>query len=309
MAESSSKVILPPQAKALSYIVIGSALISFGPFFVEFSGVDAMTSSFYRLIIGGLSFLLIAAIKKEKFPKPSLLWIYLFAGLMTTLDLVACNQSILYIGSGMSTILSNLEVIFLILLGFIFYSERLPKLFLPLCILIVLGIGCLMQPYFSEMHPRYFWGISYALAASFIYSIYLMLLKMIGKHNPENSPATTLGIVCFFGAVILGLYMKLHPSATFALPDLQSIICVLSYSILSQIFGWWFITTGLNKVSLSISGMLFLTQPAITFIGDCIFLKRNTQPIQLFGGTILLLAVYLTVQSEKRKESVVCNQN
>lgn len=289
------------QAKAISYVVLGCVLIAFGPFFVEFSGVDAMTTSFYRVVIGAFAFLLIAFLTNEKMPDARFLWLYFLAGLMITLDLLACNQSILYIGSGLSTVLSNLEIAFLLLLGFIFFNERLPRLFIRLCLLMLLGICLLMQPYFSEIHPHQFLGIVYALAASFIYSVYLLLLKTIGKNNPGNTPATTLGVVCFFGALILAAFISWHPSATFYLPnDWRSISCIFAYSVLSQVFGWWFITNGLKYVSLSLSGILFLTQPALTFICDCLFLGRNTQWLQLSGGVILLMTVYLTVQEEKR---------
>ncbi len=303
MEELFSKYSLT-QAKAISYIIFGCALIAIGPFFVEFSGVEAITSSFYRLFIGAIAFLLIAALRKEKLPQCNLLWLYCSAGLMTTLDLVTCNQSILYIGSGLSTVLSNLEVIFLIMLGFLLYKETLPPLFFLPCVLLLFGVYCLLRPYYENTSSTQYLGIIYALTASLIYSIYLLLLKKIEQDNPNSSPATTLGIVCFFGTIILGGYMYYTSSATFLLHDRQSALYVFSYSVVSQIFGWWFITNGLSKVSLSMSGLLFLTQPALTFIGDCLFLGRNTHTIQLLGGTVLLSAICLITVIEKRKESI-----
>lgn len=302
MAESFFKAeVLPLQAKASLYVVLGCILIAVGPFFVEFSGADAMTSSFYRMLIGGVAFLYIAFLRNGKLPGLRFLWLYLLAGLMITLDMVSCNQSILYIGSGLSTVLSNLEIVFLLLIGFIFFKERLPKLYLPMCILILIGITFLLLPYFSEIHPQKILGIVFALAASFIYSFYLTLLKMIGKNNPESTPATTLGVVCILGTVILGSFMAWHPAATFYLPNnWQSISSIVAYSLISQVVGWWFITKGLDHVSLSISGVLFLTQPALTFLGDCLFLGRNTDWMQLTGGAVLLIAVYLTVRNENK---------
>lgn len=300
MEELFSKIGFPLKSKAIFYIVLGCIFIAFGPFFVEFSGTEAITSSFYRLVIGAVAFLIIAWLQKEKMPKARYFWLYLLAGLTITFDLVACNQSILYIGSGLSTILSNLEIVFLLIFGFIFFNERLPRAYFQMCLLILLGICCLVQPYFLEIHPDQFLGILFALGASFIYAIYLLLLKVIGKKNSASSPAATLGLVCFWGAIILGAFIAWSPQATFYLPnEWQSIFCILAYSILSQVFGWWFITKGLNEVSLSISGIIFLTQPALTFICDCLFLGRNTHWFQLLGGTILIVTVYLTIKEEK----------
>ncbi len=304
MAELFSRLQnLPVNAMAVLYMVLGCVLISFGPFFVEFSNVDAMTSSFYRMFIGAFAFLLIASFRKEEFPKARYLWLYFFAGLMICLDLVTCNQSILYIGSGLSTVLSNLEVIFLLILGLIFFDERLPYAFIRICVLMLVGVCLLMQPYFVEVQPQQVLGIFFALLASFIYSVYLLLLKLIGKYNLSSTPATTLGIVCLFGASILGIYMTFNSNATFYLPNEgHSILCIFAYSVLSQVFGWWFITNGLKYVSLSVSGVIFLTQPALTFILDCLFLGRNRHLIQILGGVVLLLTVYYTVQRENSRK-------
>lgn len=290
---------------AIVSVMMGSALISLGPFFIEFSSLNAMTSSFYRMLIGGIAFFIIALIRKDKLPDKRVLGLCLLAGITLGLDLVTWNQSVRYIGAGLSTVLANLEIIFLVLISYFFLGERISSLFLKMCLLICVGICFLIHPYFSHMDFSHSLGIFFGLGASLVYSIYLFLLKMIGAKNPKLSSISILSSICLLGALILGIVMIINPKASFVIKDLPSFYCVIANSVLSQIAGWWLITKGIRSISLSLSGILLLVQPALTFILDCLFLGRNTDCLQLFGCFILLTAVYATMKKEKEKEVIV----
>ena len=289
MEELSSN---PFRLSSMSCVVLGSSLISLSPFFVEFSHLDAVASSFYRLGIGGITLLLIALLRKEPFLKGSLLILCFLAAFVISLDLVAWHQSVLYIGAGLSTVLANLEMFFLILIGALFFRERLPSSFIKISAAIVLGICCLVHPYFFEFHTRNALGIVFGLGASLIYSIYLLLLKMIRTKDSGISSLPMLATICLSGALILGIFIAFTPSATFSIPDWRSFGYIFSNAMLCQVLGWLFITKGIKQVSLSLSGILMLAQPALTFLIDCLFLGRNTHWLQTSGCIILLAAVY-----------------
>ncbi len=98
----------------------GCTLISLSPFFVEFSGLDATANSFYRMAIGGIVLFAIALLRGEKLLKANLLLPCFIAASVIALDMVAWNKSVLYIGSGLATVLANLEIVFLVLIGVFF---------------------------------------------------------------------------------------------------------------------------------------------------------------------------------------------
>ncbi|MFZ4773111.1 MAG: EamA family transporter, partial [Chlamydiia bacterium] len=75
-------------------------------------------------------------------------------------------------------------------------------------------------------------------------------------------------------------------------------------SLMSQVLGWYLITKGLNKLNLSISGLLLLTQPGLTFIFDCLFAHRNTAWYQVAGCMLLLWVVYVTLMNDKKGELI-----
>lgn len=285
-------------------VVLGSALISFSPFFVEFSGIDAFANGFYRMMIGGIVFLLITLFRRNKLPGINLIGTCLLAALAIGLDTALWNQSVLYIGAGLSTVLANLEVVFMVFLGIIFFKEKLHPLFIAILAIVGLGVFFLIHPFLFEEHVSSSLGISLAITASFVYSIYLLLLKMIGNKNGDDPVPTTslLAVICLSAAFFLWVLMQFVPSSSLALKTPQSIICVVLNGLIGQVAGWLLITNGLKNVSLSLSGLLMLTQPALTFIFDCTFLGRNTQGLQLMGCAIFLIGVYITTLMEKTGE-------
>lgn len=292
----------------VTLILLGSAFISIGPFFVEFSSAHAITVTFYRLLISTIFFSALNFYRKEKI-NPKIFIFCLPAGLTLAIDLFTWNQSVLYIGSGLATLLSNLEVIFLALLGYFMFKEKIHPLFFGMCLLILGGIYCLTCPYYSNISTKTILGILFALGASFVYSIYLTLLKLVGSKYSEVSSVAILSVICFFGAALLGIYMMLRQSNLFIIPTWKSFYCICANGILSQIIGWWLITKGIKDVKLSLSGVLMLTQPVITFVIDCVFLHRNTLLIQQLGCATLIAAIYIIARLERKKEQYESTKN
>lgn len=295
---------MPLQWRSAASVVLGSAMISFSPFLVEFSSLSAFANGFYRMAIGGAILLALAFFRREPLPGARVASLCFFAALTIALDTVVWNQSVFYIGSGLSTVLANVEVFFMVIMGVLFFKEKLQPQFLGISGVILVGIVCLVYPYIFDMTFHKGLGISLALAASFIYSVYFMLLKLIGTKNrqPEISTISMLATICLLAALILAVCIALIPSETFAIVLPQSFACVVLNGVLGQVLGWLLITHGLKNIGFSLSGLLMLTQPALTFIFDCIFLGRNTQSIQIWGCVTLLSAVYYTMQLNKKKE-------
>lgn len=299
MEEPSSKRRLLSSAGS---VALGSALISLSPFAVELSGLDALANTFYRMGIGGLLLLLLSLSQIQERFSFRFLGLCFLGALIISLDLFIWNQSVLYIGPGLATVLANLEMVFLALIGTLFYRERLPRYFFGLCLLICAGVCSLIHPYFLEIQWTHSVGIAFGLLASLIYGLYLLLLKTVRLQFPQHSPMRMLSVICLMGAGVLGVYMMFVSPSSFYVTSWGGFLCVLSNGILSQAVGWLLIATGIKKVSLSLSGLLMLSQPALTFLIDCCFFGRNTHWLQILGCMLLLVAVYCTSIEEKNKE-------
>lgn len=300
-----SKNALEEPCGAASAVVVGSALISFIPFFVEFSHLSALSNSFYRLAIGGGILLLIALYRKESFPNMKMFGLCFLTAATVAFETVFWNQSVLLIGAGLSTVLGNLEAFFMIILGVIFFKEKLKPQFFKLAGFIFIGVLFLIFPYLFEMPFYKCLGIGLAIGASLFYSLHFNLFKIISTRNPKKEvpKIALLATICLMAAAIVGLFIACIPNETFAITSAKSFYCVLLNSLLGQVIGWLLITSGLKDIDLPFSCLLMLTQPALAFIFDCIILGRNTHLVQIGGCMLLLAAVYYTTQLYNSNET------
>lgn len=287
------------QASAIAYMLIGSALIGIGPFFVEFSTVSAETNTFYRLLFGGVCFTLISLVRKEFRLSSAFATTCFLAGTFLVLDLFLWNRSVLYIGAGLSTVLSNLEVVFLVLIGKLFYGEESPKGFWKLCFFIFLGVYLLLCPVLPGLSLDNVYGITFALSASLSYALYLFAIKYIGNKFPEYPSTSMLAMTCLTGCVLLGAIIGSSRPESFVLPSWHSVSCLVLNSLLSQVAGWWFISKGIKQLSLSLAGVLLLLQPALTYVLDGLFMARHTEWIQLVGCCCLLVSIFFATHYQK----------
>jgi drug/metabolite transporter (DMT)-like permease len=177
------------------------------------------------------------------------------------------------------------------------------SIFAVTSLLIIAGISLLIEPYLHVMSTQFALGIGFGLLASFTFSIYLLVLRSIEKKTPETSPAANLCAICIIGSIILGAAIVYHPEASFSLPPTWfGIFCVLAYSLISQVCGWWLVSKGIGQLSLSLSGVLFLIQPALVFLCDCLIFERNTGLLQIAGCILLLASVYKIVIEEQQRQ-------
>ena len=285
-------------------LILGASLLSVVPFLVEFSHLDAFANGFYRMIIGGGVLLGMTIFRKESLPEPYICLFCIVAGLAIALDTLLWNQSVIYIGSGIASVLSNLEVVFMIIMGAVFFKERLSLKFFLLFAVIMLGVYLLALPHLEGMHLHSKIGVYLAIVASFVYSVYLLILKYITNRSKNLivSPMSILAVICLAAAGFLASFMIFIPETSFRLVESQSIVCVVLNGLLGQVIAWILITKALKKLSFSTSGLLMLAQPALCFVFDCMFLGRNTRVLQILGCTVALLAIYGVMRLEKKEE-------
>lgn len=284
------------------YMVIGSILIGIGPFLVEHSAVSAETNTFYRLFIGAIFFLGFRYKQNlKRFPILFMLISFLI-GLILFLDLFLCNKSVLLTSPGIATVLSNLEIIFLVILGRLFFKESPSKGFFWLCPLVIIGIFALVAPLTSILTPLETLGLIMAVGASISYGLYLFFIKYLLVRYPKINPESLLAFACLSGSIILGIYMIFQSENLFLLPSKKAFFSVFMNGIITQVLGWWLISKSIRHIALSLSGIILLLQPAVTYFLDNLIFKRNTHFLQISGAIILLCTIYFIALRYKQKE-------
>jgi len=286
----------------LIHILSGAVAISFSGVWVTWSGVDPAVSAFYRVFFGAM-FLIVACLARKEFQPISAktAGLIVLCSLCFSIDLVLWHASILYIGPGLATIITNFQVFILTGASFLFFGERLRPVFLASIPLAFLGLFLVIGFDWGLLSADYRTGVYLGLAAALFYAAFLLSLRKIHEIQAGISFFYGLMLVSLTSAFFLGLQVLLSP-ASFAVPGYASLGSLLCLALFSQTIAWALISNSLPKIVPSLGGLVLLLQPALAFVWDVLVFDRPTSLSQWFGVIVTLAAIYLGMTfSQKRR--------
>ncbi len=282
------------------YLLIGAVLISFSGVWVKLSHVSPTASAFYRVFFGAL-FLLAGALWKRDIKGLSLRQngLILICGGFFALDLICYHYSIQFVGPGLGTLLPNFQVFFMAMVGALFFKERLRAVYWASIPLAMAGLMLVVGVHWHALDRLYKWGIYAGLAASLCYVAFLLSLRQLQSEAQATSFFNVLLWVSFTTAMVIGIEMVVT-GESFALPDPQAIVSLCALGLFSQCVGWILIATALPHVRVSLSGLVLLLQPALSFVWDVLFFDRPTGALNWAGVVLVLGAIYMGTIGGKR---------
>jgi drug/metabolite transporter (DMT)-like permease len=275
-------------------------MISFSGVWVKVSDVTPTASAFYRVFLGSLFLLAAAGIRRE------IRWLGtrhaalgFLCGLFFALDLVCYHYSVHLIGPGLGTILPNLQVFILAILGALFLNEKLRPRTIVSMPAAFGGLWLVVGPEWATMGSHYQAGIALGLTAAIFYSLFIIFLRQLQTQQRGLSIFYVLMLVSLSTAVLIAPGIPVTGD-TFAIPNLRTLAALLALGLFSQCIGWILITNALPNLRASLSGLILLLQPALAFVWDVLFFQRATGLANWIGVLIVLCAIYFaaTRQSE-----------
>ena len=292
---------LPP----LVLTLVGACIISFSAVWVKLAAVAPTVSAFYRVFFGFL-FLLIACLVRGDLHRISgrpLLWA-LFCGLLFALDLYCWHASIQFIGPGLATILGNFQVFFLAAFGLLYLREKVRLRFLLAIPIALLGLCLIVGVHWQQLSPEYRLGILLGLLTAICYSGFLLILRKLQGEGAQFSFFFNLMLISGISAFFLGAHLALT-GGSFAIPDQTSWLALLGLGLLSQTVGWTLIANAMPGMRATLTGLVLLVQPSLSFVWDVLLFQRPTTLVNWLGVLITLAAIYLGIQGS-RKDHVAC---
>ena len=274
-------------------LAFGAMLIGFAPIFVKWSMLSSSAIAFYRMFFA-IPFLFIfnyAANKKFSFKvnnKSTILYTA-FASLAFTTDLTLWHFSMTITSVSNATIIVNSAPIFVAILSFIIFKEKLSKGFLLSFLITYIGIIGLI--YFSNNYNNgKFLGDLLCLVAAFFYGIYLLIIAKLGKEKSLNIIFYTTFFCCIFSIIPMIIEGgNIFPASSFEWINL------ILLAFLCQFGGQYFITHAIGKISASSGSIGLLMQPiTATILAVIIFTdqeKLNT--IQVIFVLVAMFGIYL----------------
>lgn len=282
-------------------IALGSVMISFSGVFVKLTSTGPTVDGFYRMFFGCIGLVIIALLQKQKFfgsPKSFLL--SMIAGILFASDLSFWHQSILYIGPGLATIIVNMQVFALGLIGCLWFKDSINWRYLASIPFAMLGMYLLVGTQWNLHGDDYRNGIWLGVAALTAYSFYIIFLRESQRCLNAPKSVSNLAIICFFSSVVLA-FVSHHRHESFMATNPSDWLLLILYGVVCQILGWLLIAKGLAHTSVSRAGFFLLLQPAFALIWDILIFHRTTLMSEYLGAAITFFAIYLSNTGREQK--------
>lgn len=215
--------------------------------------------NYHMLIIGGLLYLLTA---------------YFY--------FISCN----YIGTGLAIVIFFCYPIFVVILNYFFYKEKLNQYFKTI-VFIMVGLSLMIR--FDQIKIDML-GIFFALLSSISYAAYIIYSKK-RVHNLSSKMSTLF--VTLGSSLLLFIFVNIDQSFTF--PKEGKIwIYIFGHAIICTTLPILFLLEGMKYISSSKAAILSVLEPvAVTIIGY-FFLNEDLTTIQLAGALVIILSIIMS---------------
>lgn len=274
-------------------LFVGAVLISFSPVFVKLVDVSPTTSGFYRALFGGLALTAFILLTGRRYSFVRAAWLALAASaVFFALDLWFWHRSILYIGPGLSTLLANMQVFFMMGAGVLLLRQRPSVQQLVAVPLAVVGLTMIVGPDWSALAPGYRLGILLGILTAISYAGYMLCMRQARMHSTWPVPVREIAVMSLLVAVMLGASAAIE-GESLAITTVSDAGWLLAYGVLSHAVGMMFIASSLARVTTTETGIALLLQPSLSFLWDILFFARPVTPVEITGAVIALAAIFM----------------
>ena len=262
--------------------LFGVVLIGMSPIWVVLAGVSPATATFYRCAYALPALLAIWFVGRKRDNRSPRMRLMAFAsGVIVAADLTIWHYSIELIGAGLSTVLANIQVVFVGLLAWLFHRERPTRLAFQVIPVIFIGatlISGLAQDDAYGKDP-----VSGAILAAFSGLLYGSFLLLFRASNRVLAPPAGPLLDASAGGAITAL--AVGP----LLPDFELSVTwpthgyLVALALGSQVVGWLFITYVLPRLAALETSLLLLLQPIFAVAVAALWLGERISALQGFG--------------------------
>ena len=278
---------------------MGAFMISFSPVFVSLVNVSPTTSGFYRVFFGGVALTTFIFLSGRRLSFNKSIWIALvFSAVFFTADLWFWHRSILYVGPGLSTLLANFQVFFMLLASIMLFKQQPTKMQIIAIPVALLGLLAIVGIDWNQLHSDYSLGVIFGLLTAVSYTGYMLFMRQAQIDSKHVLPVREIAIMSLLVALSLGVIAQME-GESLAINSLQDLSLLLAYGLFSHATGLILIASALAKVTTAEVGIVLLLQPSLSFIWDVLLFNRSFTLVEFIGVSMVLIAIYM---SSKRTE-------
>lgn len=282
-----------PARKILPYLALGAGIISLSmsAMFVKWAEAPGVVTSFFRMMLAVclmFPFFWRYTVLKSSTPL-SLRWIFLpvLSGLFNSLDHAIWSTALSYTNVANATLLNNISPLWVALLAYFVWKERLSGRFWGGLALTLSGAVFIFgSDLFSN--PKLGIGSILGIASSFFYAGYYLATQRGRNHYGVLSYwwVTTL---CSSVFLLSYIFLFNIPLAGYSI---TTYLTFLLAALVSQMVGSFSLTYALGHLSASVVAPTMILQPALSALLAIPLTGEPLFPAQWLGGMAVLAGIY-----------------
>lgn len=228
--------------------------------------------------------------------------ILLLAGIFLAGDISLWNLSFHYTSVANANLLTNLTPFTVIPFSYFIFKERMPKFFLVGAVITIAGVFILIAGKTDTSGSSYF-GDFLSLCASFFYAGFLL----ISYRLRNRISSSVIMFVSGFGSVITLLITASLVEGLQVPHGVSQLWPLLGLTLFLQVIGHNLLAHCQGKVTVNLSSVICLSQPAIASIYSFFIFSENLSLIEVLGIIIIITGVYLVKAQYNLKSIKVCS--
>lgn len=284
--------VTPSARYAAPLLIVGCVIFGLGSLIVKFVPLGAYAIAFWRLAVSAVVFWLLSRYFGQRLPKSRKgLNAALMSGGFLAFDLALWHESIYAVGPGIATLLNSLQIFFLSAVGVLFFRERLSGLQIFSLMMAVAGVALIASPEFGH-NGEALWGFASGLVSGAMLALSMVYLRQ-AQQTDQTPLFPLMMVVSAAGALILVPFALWFDAGALYPETWRDVGLVLVYGVVMQCFAWGLIAYALPLLSLSLTGLLLLSEPVAALFIDYFLLGKPINGLQWGGAALTLLAIYL----------------
>lgn len=280
------------ESLAMLGLVVGCVVFGLGSIIVATVDVGGYAIAFWRLLVAGVIFWGLARIYRQRLPRDKkAIGLVLLSGALLAYDLALWHESIYAVGPGISTLLNSLQIFFLAFIAFVWFGEKQSKLQLISLVIAIIGVAMIASPEFNH-NQQAGWGFVSGILSGAMLAGSMTLIRK--THDIEKTKIFPMMLLLSIGGVISLVIPMVVLDAGHIMPtSWRDAGLIVIYGAVMQCFAWGLIAYSIPKLSLSLTGLLLLTEPIAALLIDYFFLDKAIVSVQWLGAVLTMIAIYL----------------
>jgi len=280
---------IPPATLGFLALLLGATSIGFAPIFVRLAEVGPVSSAFWRLLLSIPVLLLLARLEPKSDagetapPRP---WALVRCGLFFAADLGLWHWSITLTSVANATLFANLNVVFVVIAGYLFFRERVTRMFLLGLLLALGGVSALVSSSL-QFAPERLPGDVLGVATAMMYAGYILSAKSL---RPRYSAVQVLLYIAMVTAAALlpvALLMGEQVLPTTAAGWLP----LIGLALICQIGGQGLVIYALAHLPANFSALTLLVQPIVASTAAWMLFGEILGTLEFIGAGLILTGI------------------